>query len=457
AGYEVDTAANLAEARERVEVDGIDLVLTDLKMPGGSGLDLLAQVKESHPETDVILMTAFSSIETAVDAMRRGAFHYLPKPFRREDLLNVVGQVRERVRLRRENEKLRRLVHDRYAYHRMLGRSEGMQEVFRRIEKVHSNAATVLIRGESGTGKELVARAIHASGVRRDRPFVAINCAAIPEMLIESELFGHEKGAFTGAISAKAGRFEEVDDGTLFLDEIGSMQFELQSKLLRVIQEREFQRIGGTKVYPFRGRIVAATSQDLEALMHENRFRPDLYFRLNVVPVEIPPLRERKEDLPLLAMHFLRRYGEELGKPARSFDSRVLDRMESYSWPGNVRELENVIQRMVVLADEAADVIGPESLPAQLREPGGPAARIPEPIERATVDHGNEANGSAAPRDAFSLPPEGVVLADLEASLIRQALERSKGRLEPAAKLLGITYKTLQYRIKKYGLQNLQH
>ncbi|MBN1441658.1 MAG: sigma-54-dependent Fis family transcriptional regulator [Planctomycetes bacterium] len=486
-GYQVETASGLAEALKRLDADGVDLVLSDLKMPGGSGIDLLDAVKERDADVEVILMTAFSSVETAVEAMRKGAYHYLPKPFEKRDLLRCVAQLRDGIRLRRENLRLQGLLAERFRFENMLGVSPGMQDVFRTVEMVRSNSATVLIRGESGTGKELVARAIHTSGSRRDRPFVAINCAAIPEMLIESELFGHEKGAFTGAHSAKVGRFEEVEDGTLFLDEIGSMKYDLQAKLLRVIQEREFQRIGGSRMIRFRARIVAATSQDLEYLMSEKRFREDLYFRLNVVPVELPPLREREGDLPLLAHHFLERFARELGKSTKAFDPRVLDLLEEYDWPGNIRELENVIQRMVVLADPSVDTIEPEMLPAPIRRQArarqesaaaGAGAQETQPRGRSAVSSpsGREAgdidsetsavhperpaahpgDGGAPPSAAFVLPPEGLRLSDLEANLIRQALERAEGRLEPASRLLGITYKTLQYRVKKYGLQAYQ-
>ncbi|MCZ6792553.1 MAG: sigma-54 dependent transcriptional regulator [Planctomycetota bacterium] len=488
AGYQVTGAGSLTEALGRIEESGADLVLTDLKMPGGTGMELLEEIKKRGPETEVVIMTAFSSVETAVEAMRKGAHNYLPKPFTKEDLLAVVGQLRERVQLRSENRQLRRSMTERFGYHNMLSRSPQMREVFDTLEKVHSNSATVLVRGESGTGKELVARAIHVSGRRRTRPFVAINCAAIPEMLIESELFGHEKGAFTGAVSAKIGRFEEVEDGTLFLDEIGSMRYDLQAKLLRVIQEREFQRIGGCETLRFRGRIVAATGHDLEALMRANRFREDLYFRLNVVPVELPPLRERTGDVPLLAMHFLRKYAVELDKDLESLAPGVLDALEAHSWPGNVRELENVIQRAVVLSDEGEKTLGPERLPDALQRQIPPRRRFTngasgsilgtEEIENKAsrggaadrralvggIDGTESGNGTEPdpntprrePQRGWHLPPEGVCLGDVESELIRQALVMREGRLEPAARLLGITYKTLQYRIKKHGLQSFQ-
>ena len=514
-GYQVDGAGGLQEALCRIDGSGVDLVLTDLKMPGGSGMDLLEKVKEIDPDIEVVLMTAFSSVETAVEAMRKGAHHYLPKPFSKEDLLDTVAHLRDRIHLRKENRRLRHLVAERFSYHEMLGVSAGMQEVFNTIEKVHSSTATVLIRGESGTGKELVARAVHATGNRGTKPFVAINCAAIPEMLIESELFGHEKGSFTGAIAAKVGRFEEVADGTLFLDEVGSMRYDLQAKLLRVIQEREFHRIGGRETLRLRGRIVAATSQDLESLVRENLFREDLYFRLNVVPIEVPALRDRHGDLPLLAMHFLEKYSGEMGKNLHSMSSGVLDILESCSWPGNVRELENVVQRMVVLADDSEEVLRTDSVPRTLvqefpgsrrftnRRPGPILAEQDVQVEGAetsgatsgatsgvtsgadapgSVDSGpaasrevqgtrnreNKENGATPEMDApreetgqpagrMRLPPDGVHLPDVEADLIRQALEVARGKLEPAARLLGITYKTLQYRIKKYGLKQCQN
>jgi DNA-binding NtrC family response regulator len=469
AGYQVETAGDLPEALARVEQGGLELVVTDLKMPGGSGLELLERVKETEPDMEVILMTAFSTVQTAVEAMRKGAYHYLTKPFEKDELLLTAAQAREKIRLRRENRQLRGLMAERYGFAKMLGSSPGMRGVYRTIEKVHSAATTVLIRGESGTGKELVARAIHSSGIRRGRPFVAINCAAIPEMLIESELFGHEKGAFTGALTAKVGRFEEVEDGTIFLDEIGSMQYDLQAKLLRVIQEREFQRVGGSRTLRFRARIVAATSQDLEALLDSNRFREDLYFRLNVVPIELPPLRERPGDLPLLACHFLQKFANELGKAARSISPRALDLLEAYDWPGNVRELENVMERMLVLADDAAEVIEESMVPGTIVESSrrrlaaaGEAVEEPGAEERAFEEieespaAGEPAPGAAAEGTTFLLPPRGIRLADLERDLIRQALARSGGKLEPAAQLLGISYKTLQYRVKKFQLKDHQ-
>ncbi|MFQ5654094.1 MAG: sigma-54-dependent transcriptional regulator [Planctomycetota bacterium] len=448
AGYLVVTAGGVGEAvrlfRAALEEENpCDLVLTDLKMPADTeGLELLKEVKEIRPEAEVILMTAYSTVRSAVTAMKLGAFEYLPKPFDKERLLHVVSQVTEKLALRQENLRLRRLVAGGTGLGRIIGRSEPMQELYRIIERVAATPSICMIRGESGTGKELVARAIHSNGPRADQPFIAINCAAIPETLIESELFGHDKGVFTGAVTARAGRFEEVGEGTLFLDEIGSMKFDLQAKLLRVIQEREFSRVGSSRLVPFHGRILAATAQDLEAAIAEHRFREDLYFRLNVVSIEIPPLRERASDIPLLVEHFLLKGSERIARPVRGVTAGVLAAFEDYSWPGNVRELENCLERMLVLGDD--ELLGKDLLPPALLREGGMPPHLGE-LE------GGRSNGSGGA--AFFLPEDGLVLEEMEADLIRQALERSDGKLEPAARLLGITYKTLQYRIKKHRLK----
>ena len=458
AANSVDTA--VSEFRAALEACApIDLVLTDLKMPGSTeGLDLLAKVKELSPETEVVLMTAYSEVRSAVKAMKLGAFEYLAKPFDRDRLLHVVGLATEKLALLHENRHLRELVQRGAGRGKMVGRSAAMERLYDMISRVGQTSTTCLIRGESGTGKELVARAVHDSGARAKKPFVAINCAAIPETLIESELFGHEKGVFTGATTAKAGRFEEVGEGTLFLDEIGSMKYDLQAKLLRVIQEREFCRVGSSKLLPFQGRIVAATAQDLEAAIRDNQFREDLYFRLNVVPLEIPPLRERTEDIPLLVEHFIANCNDRLDTTVRGISPRALEALESYPWPGNVRELENTIERMIVLS--GAEILEESLLPRNVRE-GTPVQFSAQPrgmdalqpgVDRTSVDPLAHANGADA--DGFVLPRDGVVMEDLEADLIRQALHRSGGKIEPAAQLLGITYKTLQYRIKKYNLRD---
>ncbi len=465
AGYIVDTAGCADDALEifkqaRGSEIPVSLVITDLKMPGNQeGLELLAAVKKLDPETTVILMTAYSTVASAVNAMKLGALDYLPKPFDKETLLHAVGQVREKLSLKRENQRLRATITAGQGVRRMIGEHSRMQQLFHMIERVSRAQTNALIRGESGTGKELVARALHYSGPRAAQPFSAINCAAIPESLIESELFGHEKGAFTGATSGKAGRFEEVGEGTLFLDEIGSMKYDLQAKLLRVIQEREFSRVGSTKLVPFHGRIVAATAQDLENAVSVGEFREDLYFRLNVVTLDIPPLRARKSDISLLVDHFLVRSGERLGVGPVTVTDDVLETLVAYEWPGNVRELENCIERMMVLA--FSDRLDVDLLPPNVSGRRSPFA---DTKGRRNGSNGSElldaggtsvdsAGGGRVSEINFSLPENGIVLEQMEADLIKQALERANGRLEPAAQLLGITYKTLQYRIKKYDLK----
>lgn len=453
AGHPVATAGSVDEGiscfQEGHDSDEpFDLVLTDLKMPGDTdGLELLRGVKEIEPEVEVVLMTAYSTVRSAVHAMKLGAFEYLPKPFDKDRLLHVVNLATEKLQLLHENRRLRQMVDGEGETHRMIGRAPAMRDLFRIIDRVARTDTTCLIRGESGTGKELVARAIHMRGPRAKKPFLAINCAAIPETLIESELFGHEKGVFTGATTSKMGRFEEVGEGTLFLDEIGSMKYDLQAKLLRVIQEREFSRVGSAQLVPFHGRIVAATAQDLEALIADNQFREDLFFRLNVVPLEIPPLRDRREDIPLLVERFVRKCNDRLVTTVKGVTPEVLDAFEAYSWPGNVRELENCVERMMVLGED--DYLNERLLPA--------AIRSGTPVVEGKSSENSEPMGTlhlASTNGAFHLPSRGVVLEDLEADLIRQALARTGGKIEPAAQLLGITYKTLQYRIKKYELRD---
>lgn len=488
-GCRVETAGGLEEAiatfRKAVGANRpFDLVLTDLKMPGGQeGLELLETVKRECPSAAVVLMTAFSTVASAVRAMKLGALDYLPKPFDKEHLLHVVGQAAGKRALLAENNRLREVVREGQGIRRMVGQSQPMQELFRLIERAAPTSANILIRGESGTGKELVARALHFSSPRTAEPFVAINCAAIPESLIESELFGHEKGTFTGATAAKSGRFEDVGKGTLFLDELGSMKFDLQAKLLRVIQEREFSRVGSSELREFRGRVVAATAQDLEAAIVNHEFREDLYFRLNVVSVTLPPLRERRDDLPLLVDHFLSKIGDRLGVSPTRLSDEVRSRLFAYDWPGNVRELENCVERMMVLGD--GEELGVDLLPSSLTGPqfstsghstdpfqtsgSGRTGAVGDAAGSVSSDRGPIEGAVAAGRDAntvepiatpdrdghgpIALPAGGIVLEDLEAQLIRQALDRTDGRLEPAAQLLGITYKTLQYRIKKYDLK----
>ena len=429
AGFLVSTAENGADALRQLEAESFDLVLTDQKMPEMDGLELLSRARSLQPQLPVVLMTAFGSVSAAVAAMKEGAADYLTKPFESDELLLVLEKALRQRRLENEVEELRGALKDRYRLGNIIGSSTPMQELFSIVERIAHTDVPVLIRGESGTGKELVARAIHESSRRSALPFVALNCAAVPEGLLESEFFGHERGAFTGAVRAHAGRFEQAEGGTLFLDEIGAMRVDLQAKLLRAIQEKEVQRLGSATTRSLDVRILAATSANLEEAIRDKQFRQDLFYRLNVVPVVLPPLRDRVDDIPLLVEHFVSAAAARVGREAPGIDPEVLDRMQAWPWFGNVRELENCIERMILLARGPRLILA--DLPPELRN--GPEAAV----------------GSDG---GFALPAEGVRLADLECDLIRQALQRSRGSLGPAARLLGISYKTLQYRVRKFGL-----
>ncbi|HEV8336630.1 MAG TPA: sigma-54 dependent transcriptional regulator [Candidatus Polarisedimenticolia bacterium] len=430
AGYRVEAASGGREALEILGRSEFDLLLTDQKMPGMDGLALLERLQELRPETPVILMTAYGSVSEAVAAMKKGAADYLTKPFEREELLLVLEKALRQRRLEAEVAALRGALKERYRLGGILGTSPAMREIFSIIERIARTDVPVLIRGESGTGKELIARAIHAQSRRASGPFVALNCAAVPEALLESEFFGYERGAFTGAIRSHPGRFQQASGGTLFLDEIGAMRIDLQAKLLRAIQEREIQRLGSTAAVPVDARILSATGENLEEAIRRKTFREDLFYRLNVVPLLLPPLRERVEDIPLLTSHFLRASAEKFGREASVLTPEAMDRLQTHAWPGNVRELENCIERMVLLARGTR--LGLSDLPPDLRQ--GAAA----------------ADGSSSD---FQLPPGGVRLPELERHFILQALRRTRWNLGPAARLLGISYKTLQYRIQKFGLE----
>ena len=430
AGFAVVTAADGREALARLAEGPFDAMLTDQRMPGMDGLELLEGARRTQPGLPIVLMTAYGSVSTAVEAMKRGAADYLTKPFERDELMVVIEKVLRQRRLEDEVVSLRGALRERYRLDNLVGASAPMQEVFALIERVAATDVPVLIMGESGTGKELVARAIHQNSRRAAGPFVALNCAAVPETLLESEFFGHERGAFTGAVRTHGGRFEQADGGTLFLDEIGAMRVDLQAKLLRALQEGEIQRLGATAPRKVDVRILAATCENLEQSIRKKTFREDLYYRLNVVPIELPPLRERPEDLPLLVDHFVSRAAKKFGRGPIGVAPEVLDRLQRHVWPGNVRELENCIERMVVLS----------------REPRLTSRDVPAGVARS-------AEGGGPVLDGFELPLDGVRLGDLERHLIRQALGRARGSLGPAARLLGISYKTLQYRIRKYGLE----
>ncbi len=369
-GYNVLLAANGKSAVNIIsENPDIDVVITDLIMPDMSGVEVLEAVKQINPGISVLMITAHGTIKTAVDAMRLGAFDYITKPFDMDEIKVVVKRALERNQLIEENRELRQQLKTRYRFDNIVGNSGKMQDVYKLVERVANSRATVLIRGESGTGKELIARAIHYTSNRANKPFVAVACVALAETILESELFGHEKGAFTGAAGTKVGRFEAADGGTLFLDEIGDIPGNVQMKLLRVIQEREFERVGGLKTIKVDVRLVTATNQDLEKEVREGRFREDLFYRLQVVTINLPPLRERKEDIPPLVEHFINLYARENGKAVRFASPEALELMMAYNWPGNVRELENTIERAIVLADPDAQLITPDLLPMNIQFP----------------------------------------------------------------------------------------
>lgn len=425
AGFEVDQAGNVEDAM-RV-ADRADVILTDLRLPGVSGLELLANLRRQDSHTPVIVMTAFGSIETAVEAMKAGAVDFLPKPFSLDHLMTVVNKALELRTLRDENRELRAELNQRYQFDNIVGRSEAMREIFSTVTRVAPTRATVLLCGESGVGKDMIARAIHHHSPRADRPFVKINCTALPENLMESELFGYEKGAFTGANVAKPGKFEQADTGTVFLDEIGDVPASVQVKLLRILQEREFERLGSNKVKHIDVRVLAATNVDLRAALEQGTFREDLYYRLNVLPINIPPLRERKEDIPYLAGHFVKKLSKDLGSPVQSISDAAMQRLLDYHWPGNVRELENVLERSMVLANgsilEAGDIKLDTAPPA-----------------RFTV--------------ADNFLPEGTTLDQYEQSIIREALKRANGNKSQAARMLGLTRNALRYRLSQMGLES---
>jgi two-component system response regulator AtoC len=424
-----DTAEIGVKLLDNSESEGkpFDLVLTDLRLPGMDGLEFLKKVRNRDAPPPVIVMTAFGTVETAVEAMKSGASDYLLKPFSLEDMMITIEKVLELHALRRENRELKSQLTRRYDFGKIIGHSEKMAEIFETAERVAATRATVLLGGESGVGKGMLARAIHLSSPRKDAPFVKITCSAIPENLMESELFGYEKGAFTGAIRSHAGKFEQADGGTVFLDEIGDVPPPVQVKLLRVLQEREFERLGGDKTIQVDVRIIAATNQDLLAALEQGAFREDLYYRLNVVPVNLPPLRERKEDIPALVDHFLERFAQDTGDRVRGISKEALDRLRSYHWPGNVRELENIIQRSMVLAQG-------------------------EIIEAGDIQLDNAGRPSTSHNGEPSFLPDGMTLDEYEQEIIREAMRRADNNKSQAARLLGLTRNALRYRLSQMGM-----
>jgi two-component system response regulator HydG len=434
-GYEVVLAPDGQTALERLREGRIDLVLSDLKMPGLTGLELLREARTVAPDVDVIMLTAFGTVEEAVRAMKDGARDFLTKPFQRGQLVRVIRQALEHRALVAQNRALQQRLDDLLRAGNIIGTSPAFRRLMTLIDQVADSSATVLIQGESGTGKELFARAIHERSSRRDGPFVAVNCAALPETLLESELFGYEKGAFTGAAGRKEGRFELADGGTLFLDEVADLSAVTQPKILRVLQEGEFERVGGTRTLRVDVRIVAATNQDLGVMVREKRFREDLYYRLNVITITAPPLRDRREDIPVLAQHFLRLYAAKNNRRLESFSEEALGCLEAYSWPGNVRELENVVERAVVLARGTS--VMPENLPDYVTE-------RPVMLERAP----DGASGAAAAEDTVFKIRVGTPLAEVEQRLLEETLRLTKGNKTLTAKMLGIDPKTVFRKLK---------
>lgn len=426
-GYRVMTAAGGEEGLALFQSTDVDLVLTDVRMPGMDGMDLLARLKGMRPELPVVMLTAHGTIEAAVEAMRLGAFDYLTKPFTRDQLRASVRKAFEVAQLKTENRRLRQLVTDRFSFAAMIGGSRAMRGVTDVAARVAKSDATVLLLGESGTGKELLAKAIHVNSDRAAGPFIPVNCAAIPEHLLESELFGHRRGAFTGAVADAPGKFESADGGTIFLDEVGDLPQLLQVKILRVLQEREIDKVGDARPKKVDVRVIAATNRELEAMIQDGSFREDLYYRLAVVPIRVPPLRERADDIPLLVEHFVSKHADRLGRPVPSVAKPVFQLLNVYGWPGNIRELENVIERALVLDRDG--VIGTDDLPERL-------AATELRFGRARVE----------------LPDDGISLDEVERDLIRAALDRHDWNQTRAAAYLGITRSALLYRMEKHGI-----
>ena len=434
-GYSVQATTNPRAALNLIESgEKIDMVISDLKMPELDGLELLHGIKECNPDILVIMITAYATTENAIEAMKRGAFDYLIKPFKVDEIKIIVRKAFESHDLQQENLLLRSQVKQKARFENIIGSSPQIQRIFETITRIADIGSTVLITGESGTGKELIARAIHYNSKRQDRPFVTVNCGALPESLLETELFGHMKGSFTGAVQNKEGLFEVAEGGTFFLDEIAETTPAIQIKLLRVLNDRKFKRIGGVKDISVDVRIVAATNRNLESMVQNREFREDLFYRLNVIPIHLPPLRERIMDIPILAEHFIQKCSQSCGRKGMTISPEAIAVLQSYPWPGNIRELENVIERCVAL--EPSNFISVDSLPAYLRHTKSP--------ESLFVD---------------DIPAEGLdlekVVGEYEREFLLKALKRTNGIRKDAAELLKITFRSLRYRLKKYGLDDI--
>jgi len=446
-GYEFGAAADVTTALEPVQDGEVDLILADLSLPGGGGMELLEKVRTAHPETAVVLLSAFGSVQDAVKAMRHGAADFLGKPFAKDQVLLAVDRALEKTALQRENQELKFALDDRLRLDNVIGSDPRMQAIFKTVQAVADTKTTVLITGESGTGKTLLARALHQLSDRRGGPFIEVNCGALPESLLESELFGHVKGSFTGAVRDKVGKFEAAQGGTIFLDEIGTSTTAFQIKLLRVLQDRIIERVGDTKTKPVDVRIVLATNKDLEKAVQEGEFREDLFYRINVVSVEMPPLRERPLDIQPLAEHFLQRFATEHGRSACTFTDVALATLLQAPWPGNVRQLENVIERAVVLAH--GDAIDRGDLPATLIPASSSGTGSFVPTSAMTGDPGD---GSAPTAVGPPLPLKEALI-EPEKRIIEQALAFCDGNRERAAAVLGINRSTLFHKLKKLGIR----
>ena len=425
-GYEIIEAADGPEAVKAVEQNPLDLILLDIRMTTMDGIETLTEIRKISPFVPVLMMTAYATVKTAVEALKAGAFEYLAKPLDIEELKILVQKALEYYRLREENLTLKERLGSRFDFSRIIGKGRKMKELFDFLAQVAPSEATVLILGESGTGKELVANAIHHNSPRTQQPFVKVACAALPETLLESELFGHEKGAFTGAIARREGRFQAAHRGTIFLDEVGEMSLAIQTKLLRVLQEREFEPVGSSRTAKVDVRVIAATNKDLGKEIKEGRFREDLFYRLNVIPIHLPPVRERKEDIPALANHFLSLYREKNKKEIKEISPKALDLLIRHDWPGNIRELENCLERAVIVA--RGELLAPADLPPAIQ------------------------NLPAGKEDAEIPFPAGISLQEAEKALILKTLEDAGGNRSRAAEILGINRRTLQMKLKEYGM-----
>lgn len=431
-GYEVSIASNGEEAIEKIGKESFDLAIVDIQMPGINGIEVLRNTREKNYNTTIIMITAFASHESAIEAMKLGAYDYITKPFKIDEIKLVIKKSLDKNVLEKENTRLKKELDTKYGFENFIGSSNSIQQIFSLINRVSELNVNVLISGESGTGKELVARAVHYSGSRKDGPFIPVNCGAIPETLIESEFFGHSKGAFTGATRDKKGLFEEANGGTIFLDEIGDLPIHLQVKLLRVLEEKKVRPLGKTESVSIDVRIISATNKNLEQEIMDNKFREDLFYRLNVIKVAMPPLRERKDDIPMLALHFLHKFATEMDKKITGISNEALEELEKYHYPGNIRELENIIARCVAL--ETNEIIKKDSLP-KLNTEGD------------YIDLTDTLNA----KDSIDL-----VLGDVEKQIIENALKSSRGNKSETAKMLGITLRSLRYRLAKHRIYDEQ-